>query len=107
MTRIATLICLLGSVSCSRTTADSTKPSPSPSEESGAARKLDTSQGSPPRPEIESNNVQCAALMAEYQQDRNSLLSGDRTTLRERLTELGQAYSDRMKRIPICSFHIL
>lgn len=78
---------------------------------SGATREpLVEPSTQPPRDDgvvRERNNVQCAALAAEYESTRNSLLGGDRTSLRARLTEIGDAYREKMKAIPDCSFPVL
>lgn len=105
MFRTAVLLCLLAG--CSRTNADPAKLEPLIRAESDPVPGRDTSREPPPQSDLDRHNLQCAALMAEYQQERNNLLEGDRTTLREGLTGIGRVYRERMSGIPNCSFSIL
>jgi septation ring formation regulator EzrA len=56
---------------------------------------------------VSSDSQRCAILQATYEGERNALLGGDRTTLREQLTQVGNRYRDKMKEIPGCSFPAL
>lgn len=61
-----------------------------------------------PEPKKEAGNpqLQCATLAASYTTERNALFGGDRQTLKQRLTEVGNQYRERMAQIPGCSFPI-
>jgi hypothetical protein len=79
----------------------------------------DTSEPSAPTPAViaakpspEANKtrsqdqLQCATLVAAYQAERNRQFGGDRATLRERLTKVGEQFKAQAKEIPGCDFPV-
>jgi len=54
--------------------------------------------------EASPDRIRCASVIAAYEAERNRLFSGDRGTLRERLTEVGSVYREKISGIPGCSY---
>jgi hypothetical protein len=52
------------------------------------------------------DQLQCATLVATYHAERNRLFAGDRATLRERLSKVGEQFRAQMKEIPGCDFPV-
>lgn len=52
------------------------------------------------------DQLQCATLVAAYQAERNKQFGGDRATLKQRLTEVGEQFRAQMKEIPGCDFPV-
>lgn len=72
-----------------------------PAPEAAAARKSSQADKAPNQEQL-----QCATLIAAYQAERNRQFGGDRATLRERLTKVGEQFQAQMKEIPGCDFPV-
>lgn len=72
-----------------------------PASEAAATKKSSESEKAPSQ-----DQLQCATLVAAYQAERNRQFGGDRATLRERLSKVGEQFQAQMKEIPGCNFPV-
>lgn len=108
---VGLFLCLLASCTANSEMEEAGESRPSKPEqtpiETNVAHDREAPGGMEDEKLSERSQVNCAALAAAYQSDRNSLFGGDRKTLRVRLATLGDVYRARMKEIPGCDFSVL
>lgn len=104
MARPIKIVALLLCCACSETPRPHPQPDAEKSSEKAAATRpaLETEAEA----EAKHDKLECALLAASYQSERNGLFSGDRQTLRQRLTDVGNQFREKMSTIPGCSFPI-